>query len=128
MLPEINSVVLGLSVAVALYGWWNGANFIRREGWAFIFCRNYRNICLNSLLRFVSRVMPSSLGAQLISQLQMHQVPITPLKVMTYVAVVMTPVVLIIRVGHIGYFVSVQCFPDFQPRTWRPRYSKPYPA
>ena len=97
MLPEINSVVLGLSVAVALL--WvvgMGANFIRREGWAFIFSAATIGTFVSTLFfALYPRVMPSSLGAQFDLTITNASSTDYTLKVMTYVAVVMTPVVLI---------------------------------
>jgi cytochrome d ubiquinol oxidase subunit II len=96
-LPEFNGVVAALSTAVAL-AWVLGlaATLKGREGWAFIFSAS-------AILFFVSdlffalypRVMPSSLGAQF--DLTIRNASSTPytLKVMTVVAVVMTPLVLI---------------------------------
>lgn len=96
-LAEFNGVVAALSTAVAL-AWVAGlaATLKGREGWAFIFSAS-------AILFFVSdlffalypRVMPSSLGAQF--DLTISNASSTPytLKVMTVVAVVMTPLVLI---------------------------------
>ena len=96
-LPEIKPVVLSLSIAVALF-WVAGMamNFIRREGWAFIFSAL-------TILTFVTtlctalypRVMPSSLGAQFDLTITNASSTEYTLKVMTYVAVVMTPIVLV---------------------------------
>jgi cytochrome d ubiquinol oxidase subunit II len=96
-LPEIKPVVLTLSIAVALF-WVAGMamNFIRREGWAFIFSAL-------TILTFVTtlftalypRVMPSSLGAQFDLTITNASSTEYTLKVMTYVAVVMTPIVLV---------------------------------
>lgn len=97
MLPEINGVVLGLSVAVALL--WvvgMGANFIRREGWAFIFSAATIGTFVSTLFfALYPRVMPSSLGAQFDLTITNASSTDYTLKVMTYVAVVMTPVVLL---------------------------------
>ena len=97
MLPEINSVVLALSTAVALL-WVAGifANLKRREGWAFIFSAATIATFVSTLFfALYPRVMPSSLGAQF--DLTINNASSTPytLKVMTVVAVVMTPLVLI---------------------------------
>jgi cytochrome d ubiquinol oxidase subunit II len=96
-LPEIKPVVLSLSIAVALL-WVAGMamNFIRREGWAFIFSAL-------TILTFVTtlftalypRVMPSSLGAQFDLTITNASSTDYTLKVMTFVAVVMTPIVLV---------------------------------
>jgi cytochrome d ubiquinol oxidase subunit II len=71
-------------------------NFIRREGWAFIFSAL-------TILTFVTtlftalypRVMPSSLGAQFDLTITNASSTDYTLKVMTFVAVVMTPIVLV---------------------------------
>jgi cytochrome d ubiquinol oxidase subunit II len=96
-LPALNGVVLALSTVVALT--WVAGLFMTlkgREGWAFLFSAG-------AILSFVStlffalypRVMPSSLGA--VFDLTITNASSTPytLKVMTVVAVIMTPLVLI---------------------------------
>jgi cytochrome bd ubiquinol oxidase subunit II len=96
-LPTLNGVVLALSTLVALT--WVAGLFMTlkgREGWAFLFSAG-------AILSFVStlffalypRVMPSSLGA--VFDLTINNASSTPytLKVMTVVAVIMTPLVLI---------------------------------
>jgi cytochrome d ubiquinol oxidase subunit II len=97
MLPAIDGGVLALSVIVAL-AWVAGIlmTLIGREGWAFIFSAA-------AILTFVStlfialypRVMPSSLGA--VFDLTISNASSSPytLKVMTIVAVIMTPLVLL---------------------------------
>jgi cytochrome d ubiquinol oxidase subunit II len=97
MLPSVNATVLTLSVVVALL-WVAGMamNFIRREGWAFIFSAG-------TILTFVTtlfyalypRVMPSSLGAQFDLTIRNASSTQYTLKVMTVVAVILTPVVLL---------------------------------
>ena len=97
MLPSINATVLTLSIIVALL-WVAGLamNFIRREGWAFIFSAG-------TILAFVTtlfyalypRVMPSSLGAQFDLTIRNASSTQYTLKVMTVVAVILTPVVLL---------------------------------
>ena len=97
MLPSINATVLTLSIVVALL-WVAGMamNFIRREGWAFIFSAA-------TILTFVTtlfyalypRVMPSSLGAQFDLTIRNASSTAYTLKVMTVVAAVMTPLVLL---------------------------------
>ena len=97
MLPEINSVVLGLSVAVALL-WVAGifANLKRREGWAFIFSAGTIATFVSTLFfALYPRVMPSSLGAQFALTTTNASSTDYTLKVMTFVAVIMTPLVLI---------------------------------
>jgi cytochrome d ubiquinol oxidase subunit II len=97
MLPVIDGGVLALSVIVAL-AWVAGIlmTLKGREGWAFIFSAA-------AILTFVStlffalypRVMPSSLGA--VFDLTINNASSTPytLKVMTIVAGIMTPLVLL---------------------------------
>jgi cytochrome d ubiquinol oxidase subunit II len=71
-------------------------NFIRREGWAFIFSAG-------TILTFVTtlfyalypRVMPSSLGAQFDLTIRNASSTQYTLKVMTVVAVILTPIVLL---------------------------------
>ena len=97
MLPSINATVLTLSIVVALL-WVAGmaTNFIRREGWAFIFSAA-------TILTFVTtlfyalypRVMPSSLGAQFDLTIRNASSTAYTLKVMAVVAAVMTPLVLL---------------------------------
>jgi cytochrome d ubiquinol oxidase subunit II len=97
MLASINTTVLTLSIVVALL-WVAGmaTNFIRREGWAFIFSAG-------TILTFVTtlfyalypRVMPSSLGAQFDLTIRNASSTQYTLKVMTVVAVILTPIVLL---------------------------------
>jgi cytochrome d ubiquinol oxidase subunit II len=97
MLASINATVLTLSITVALL-WVLGmaTNFIRREGWAFIFSAG-------TILTFVTtlfyalypRVMPSSLGAQFDLTIRNASSTQYTLKVMTVVAVILTPIVLL---------------------------------
>lgn len=96
MLSEINSRVLVLSVLVALF-WVAGmaANFVGREGWAFIFNSVAIATFVSTLFyALYPRVMPSSLGAQFDLTITNASSTDYTLKVMTYVAVVMTPLVL----------------------------------
>lgn len=97
MLPEFDGVVLALSTGVAL-AWVAGlyATLKRREGWSFVFSASAILLFVSNLfLALYPRVMPSSLGAQF--DLTITNAASTPytLKVMTFVAVVMTPLVLI---------------------------------
>lgn len=97
MLASINATVLTLSIVVALL-WVAGMamNFIRREGWAFIFSAA-------TILTFVTtlfyalypRVMPSSLGAQFDLTIRNASSTQYTLMVMTVVAVILTPIVLL---------------------------------
>jgi cytochrome d ubiquinol oxidase subunit II len=95
MLPEIDSVVLGLSVVVALL-WVAGmvSNFKRREGWSFIFSAATIATFVSTLFfALYPRVMPSSLGAQFDLTITNASSTDYTLKVMTFVAVIMTPLV-----------------------------------
>ena len=96
-LPKVNTLVLLLSVAVALT--WVIALFAGlkgREGWAFIFSASTIALFVATLFyALYPRVMPSSISSQF--DLTIHNASSThyTLKVMTIVAVVMTPVVLL---------------------------------
>lgn len=97
MLPEFDGVVAGLSTGVALT-WVAGlfATLKRREGWSFVFSATAILLFVSNLFfALYPRVMPSSLGSQF--DLTITNASSTPytLKVMTVVAVVMTPLVLI---------------------------------
>jgi cytochrome d ubiquinol oxidase subunit II len=97
MLPEFDGVVAGLSTGVAL-AWVAGlfATLKRREGWSFVFSATAILLFVSNLFfALYPRVMPSSLGSQF--DLTITNASSTPytLKVMTIVAVVMTPLVLI---------------------------------
>ena len=97
MLPEINSVVLALSTAVALL-WVAGifANLKRREGWAFIYSAATIATFVSTLFfALYPRVMPSSLGAQFDLTISNASSTDYTLKVMTVVALIMTPLVLV---------------------------------
>ena len=97
MLPEINSVVLALSTAVALL-WVAGifANLKRREGWAFIYSAATIATFISTLFfALYPRVMPSSLGAQFDLTISNASSTDYTLKVMTVVALIMTPLVLV---------------------------------
>jgi cytochrome d ubiquinol oxidase subunit II len=96
-LPKVNTLVLLLSVAVALT-WVIAlfAGFKGREGWAFIFSASTIALFVATLFyALYPRVMPSSISSQF--DLTIHNASSThyTLKVMTIVAVVMTPVVLL---------------------------------
>jgi len=96
-LPEIDGAIFLLSVAVAV-AWVAGlfATLKRREGWAFIFSASAILIFVSDLFfTLYPRVMPSSLGEQF--DLTINNASSTPytLKVMTIVAVVLTPLVLL---------------------------------
>jgi cytochrome d ubiquinol oxidase subunit II len=97
MLPELDSIVLLLSVVVAL-SWVAGLamNFKGREGWAFIFSAGTIATFVSTLFfALYPRVMPSSLGSQFDLTITNASSTDYTLKVMTYVAVVMTPLVLL---------------------------------
>lgn len=97
MLPEINSVVLALSTSVALL-WVAGifANLKRREGWAFIYSAATIATFVSTLFfALYPRVMPSSLGAQFDLTISNASSTDYTLKVMTVVALIMTPLVLV---------------------------------
>jgi cytochrome d ubiquinol oxidase subunit II len=97
MLPELDTVVLALSAAVAVL-WVAGmfANLKRREGWSFIFSATTIATFVSTLFfALYPRVMPSSLGAQFDLTITNASSTDYTLKVMTVVALVMTPLVLI---------------------------------
>jgi len=97
MLAEVNSTVLILSVAVALL-WVAGLamNLKGREGWAFIFSAGTIATFVSTLFfALYPRVMPSSLGSQFDLTITNASSTDYTLKVMTVVAVVMTPLVLL---------------------------------
>ena len=97
MLPELNTVVLALSATVAVL-WVAGmfANLKRREGWSFIFSATTIATFVSTLFfALYPRVMPSSLGAQFDLTITNASSTDYTLKVMTVVALVMTPLVLI---------------------------------
>ena len=97
MLPSINAKFLTLSVATALL--WVagfGANYLRRVGWAFIASSLAIMTFVTGLfVALYPRVMPSSLGSQFDLTITNASSTNYTLKVMTVVAVVMTPIVLI---------------------------------
>lgn len=97
MLSVINTTVLVLSIVVAL-AWVAGivATLKVREGWAFIFSSiAIATFVANLFYALYPRVMPSSLGSQF--DLTITNASSTPytLKVMTIVAIIMTPLVLL---------------------------------
>ncbi len=97
MLPELNTVVLALSATVAVL-WVAGmfANLKGREGWSFIFSATTIATFVSTLFfALYPRVMPSSLGAQFDLTITNASSTDYTLKVMTVVALVMTPLVLI---------------------------------
>jgi cytochrome d ubiquinol oxidase subunit II len=97
MLPAIDPVVVTLSTVVAL-AWVAGlvASFKVREGWAFIFSAlAIATFVSNLFFALYPRVMPSSLGAQFDLTITNASSTEYTLKVMTVVAVIMTPLVLV---------------------------------
>ena len=97
MLPSLNGLVATLSLLVAL-AWVAGlaASLRGREGWAFIFSASAILFFVVDLFyALYPRVMPSSLGSEF--DLTITNASSTPytLKVMTIVALIMTPLVLI---------------------------------
>jgi cytochrome d ubiquinol oxidase subunit II len=97
MLPELDLTVLGLSTVVAL-AWVASlvATLKVREGWAFIFTAvAIATFVSNLFFALYPRVMPSSLGAQFDLTITNASSTEYTLKVMTVVAVIMTPLVLI---------------------------------
>jgi len=97
MLPSINTKFLVLSILTALF--WVGAiaaNFRGREGWAFIASSVAIATFVSGLfVALYPRVMPSSRGAQFDLTIFNASSSNYTLKVMTVVAVVMTPIVLV---------------------------------
>lgn len=97
MLPSINAKFLTLSVATALF-WVAGlvANLRGREGWAFIASSVAITTFVTGLfVALYPRVMPSSLGSQFDLTITNASSTDYTLKVMTVVAVIMTPLVLV---------------------------------
>ena len=97
MLPEFNGLVFGLSVIVAVL-WLAGLFSILkvREGWAFIFSAGTIATFVATLFyALYPRVMPSSVGAQFDLTISNASATENTLTVMSWVAVVMTPLVLI---------------------------------
>jgi cytochrome d ubiquinol oxidase subunit II len=97
MLPELNNIVLALSAVVAL-SWLAGlySTLKVREGWAFIFSAVAIAAFVADLFyALYPRVMPSSLGSQFDLTISNASSTEYTLKVMTVVALIMTPLVLI---------------------------------
>ncbi len=97
MLPELNNIVLALSAVVAL-SWLAGlySTLKVREGWAFVFSAVAIAAFVADLFyALYPRVMPSSLGSQFDLTITNASSTEYTLKVMTVVAVIMTPLVLI---------------------------------
>lgn len=97
MLPELDAVVVALSTLVAL-AWVAGlfSAFKGREGWAFIFSAVAIGAFISDLFfALYPRVMPSSISS--VFDLTITNASSTPytLKVMTVVALIMTPLVLV---------------------------------
>ncbi len=97
MLPELNNNVLTLSAVVAL-SWLAGlySTLKVREGWAFVFSAVAIAAFVADLFyALYPRVMPSSLGSQFDLTITNASSTEYTLKVMTVVALIMTPLVLI---------------------------------
>lgn len=96
-LPSFNGLVFALSLVVALT--WVAGLFMtlkRREGWAFTFSALAIVSFVTTLFyALYPRVMPSSLGSQFDLTITNASSTDYTLKVMTIVAVIMTPVVLL---------------------------------
>ena len=97
MLADFNGLVFGLSILVAVL-WLAGLYAILkvREGWAFIFSAGTIATFVATLFyALYPRVMPSSLGSQFDLTITNASATENTLTVMSWVAVVMTPLVLI---------------------------------
>jgi cytochrome d ubiquinol oxidase subunit II len=97
MLPDFNSLVFGLSLTVAAL-WLAGLFAVLkiREGWAFIFSAGTIATFVSTLFyALYPRVMPSSLGSQFDLTITNASATENTLTVMSWVAVVMTPLVLV---------------------------------
>lgn len=97
LLPEFNALVFGLSVLVAVL-WLAGLFAVLkvREGWAFIFSAGTIATFVATLFyALYPRVMPSSLGSEFDLTITNASATENTLTVMSWVAVVMTPLVLI---------------------------------
>jgi len=97
MLAEFNGLVFGLSLIVASL-WLAGLFAILkiREGWAFIFSAGTIATFVATLFyALYPRVMPSSLGSEFDLTISNASATENTLTVMSWVAVVMTPLVLI---------------------------------
>ncbi|MEY4972077.1 MAG: cytochrome d ubiquinol oxidase subunit, partial [Actinomycetota bacterium] len=97
LLPEFNAIVFSLSLVVAV-AWLSGLYAILkvREGWAFIFsAATIATFVATLFYALYPRVMPSSLGAQFDLTIRNASATENTLTVMSWVAVVMTPLVLI---------------------------------
>jgi cytochrome d ubiquinol oxidase subunit II len=97
MLTDFNSLIFGLSLVVAVL-WLAGIFAILkvREGWAFIFSAATIATFVSTLFcALYPRVMPSSLGSEFDLTITNASATQNTLTVMSWVAVVMTPLVLI---------------------------------
>ena len=97
LLPEFNALVFGLSVLVAVL-WLAGLFAVLkvREGWAFIFSAGTIATFVATLFyALYPRVMPSSLGSEFDLTITNASATENTLTVISWVAVVMTPLVLI---------------------------------
>lgn len=97
MLADFNSLIFGLSLVVAVL-WVAGIFAILkvREGWAFIFSAATIATFVSTLFyALYPRVMPSSLGSEFDLTITNASATQNTLTVMSWMAVVMTPLVLI---------------------------------
>ncbi len=97
MLPAIDPVVVTLSTVVAL-SWVAGlvASLKIREGWAFVFSAlAIATFVSNLFFALYPRVMPSSLGSEFDLTITNASSTEYTLKVMTVIALIMTPLVLV---------------------------------
>jgi cytochrome d ubiquinol oxidase subunit II len=95
-LPEFNGLVFGLSLVVAVV-WLAGLFAVLkvREGWAFIFsAATIATFVATLFYALYPRVMPSSISAQFDLTITNASATENTLTVMSWVAVVMTPLVL----------------------------------
>jgi cytochrome d ubiquinol oxidase subunit II len=95
-LPEFNGLVFGLSLVVAVL-WLAGLFAVLkvREGWAFIFsAATIATFVATLFYALYPRVMPSSISAQFDLTITNASATENTLTVMSWVAVVMTPLVL----------------------------------
>ncbi len=97
ILPDFNGLVFGLSLLVAVL-WLSGIYSILkvREGWAFIFsAATIATFVATLFYALYPRVMPSSISSQFDLTITNASATQTTLTVMSWVALVMTPLVLI---------------------------------
>lgn len=96
MMSQMNTIVVALSIGVAIF-WLAGlyATLKIREGWAFVFSAiAIASFVADLFYALYPRVMPSSLGSQFDLTITNASSTEYTLKVMTIVALIMTPLVL----------------------------------